>query len=519
MVNNDRDKAAEQLNIFKEAAAKEGSTIITTGHGQPVGKKTASVSIGQRGPLLLQDVAFIDEMAHFDRERIPERVVHAKGAGAFGYLEITHDITQYSCASVFSEVGKKTPLAIRFSTVGGESGSADTVRDPRGFAVKIYTEEGNWDLVGNNTPIFFINDPIMFPSFIHTQKRNPATHLKDADMFWDFITLRPETMHQVSFLFSDRGIPDGYRHMNGYGSHTFKLVNKEGNEYWVKFHYKTDQGIKNLPVEKANELAGSDPDYSIRDLYDAIEDGNFPSWTLSIQVMTPEQVDSCGFNPFDLTRIWPHSQFPLLPVGKMVLDRNPKNYFAEVEQIAFSPANMPPGIEASPDKMLQGRLFSYPDTHRHRLGPNYNQIPVNCPYRARVKNYQRDGPMCVDGNQADAPNYFPNSFSGPQECPRAKQVATRPKVAGDADRFDEFDSDLSQVRAFWEKTLNAEERARLADNIGGHAKDTQAFIQARIVKNWSMVCEDFGAQIRDALLKHNTPKRADELKELLAAAA
>ncbi|XP_037086315.1 catalase-like [Pollicipes pollicipes] len=517
MVNADRDRASEQLNSFQGTAAKEGGPkVLTTAHGTPIGKKTASVSVGRRGPLLLQDVAFVDEMAHFDRERIPERVVHAKGAGAFGYLEITHDITQYSSADVFSEVGKKTPLAVRFSTVGGESGSADTVRDPRGFAVKIYTEQGNWDLVGNNTPIFFINDPIMFPSFIHTQKRNPATHLKDPDMFWDFITLRPETMHQVSFLFSDRGIPDGHRHMNGYGSHAFKLVNKDGIEHWVKFHYKTDQGIKNLPVEKAGALSGSDPDYSIRDLYNAIEEGNFPSWTLSIQVMSQDKVNNCGFNPFDLTKIWPHSEFPLIPVGKMVLNKNPKNYFAEVEQLAFSPANMPPGIEASPDKMLQGRLFSYPDTHRHRLGPNYLQIPVNCPFKTRVHNYQRDGPMCTTDNQAGAPNYFPNSFSGPQECPKAKQAESKLVVEGEANRYDEFDNDTSQVRAFWEKTLKEEERQRLADNIGGHASDTQPFIQARIVKNWSMVCEDFGARIRDALLKHNTPKKAEELKALLA---
>lgn len=296
-------------------------------------------------------------MSHFDRERIPERVVHAKGAGAFGYFEVTSpEIQKYSAAKLFNAVGKKTPIAIRFSTVGGESGSADTVRDPRGFAMKFYTEDGIWDLVGNNTPIFFIRDPILFPSFIHTQKRNPATHLKDADMFWDFISLRPETTHQVMFLFSDRGIPDGYRHMNGYGSHTFKLINDDGKPSYCKFHFKTNQKIKNLPVDRANELAASDPDYSIRDLYSAIAKGDYPQWNCHIQTMTYDEAQKASFNPFDVTKVWPQAEYPLIPVGKLVLDRNPNNYFAEVEQIAFSPANLVPGIEPSPDKMLQGKF-------------------------------------------------------------------------------------------------------------------------------------------------------------------
>lgn len=296
-------------------------------------------------------------------------------------------------------IRQKTTIAIRFSTVGGESGSADTARDPRGFAIKFYTDDGIWDCVGNNTPIFFIRDPILFPSFIHTQKRNPATHLKDADMFWDFISLRPETTHQVMFLFGDRGTPDGFRHMNGYGSHTFKLVNDKGEAVYCKFHFKTDQKIKNLEVSTANDLAGSDPDYSIRDLYNAIATGNFPSWTAYVQIMTFEQAEKFEFNPFDLTKIWPQSQYPLIKYGKLVLDRNPGNYFAEVEQIAFAPSNLVPGIEPSPDKMLQGRLFAYSDTHRHRLGANHLQLPVNCPYRVQKKNYQRDGPMNINENQ------------------------------------------------------------------------------------------------------------------------
>lgn len=330
--------------------------VVTTAFGAPIGIKDATQSVGPRGPLLLQDVNFLDEMSHFDRERIPERVVHAKGAGAFGYFEVTDpEIQKYSAAKLFSQVGKRTPIAVRFSTVGGESGSADTVRDPRGFAMKFYTEDGIWDLVGNNTPIFFIRDPILFPSFIHTQKRNPATHLKDADMFWDFISLRPETTHQVMILFSDRGIPDGYRHMNGYGSHTFKLINDKGEPIYTKFHFKTNQKIKNLDVERAHELSASDPDYSIRDLYNAIAKGDYPSWSVKIQVMNYDQAQSAPFNPFDVTKVWPQGEYPLIPVGQFTLDRNPNNYFAEVEQIAFSPANLVPGIEPSPDKMLQGK--------------------------------------------------------------------------------------------------------------------------------------------------------------------
>jgi catalase len=449
--------------------------------------------------MLMQDAVYMDEMAHFDRERIPERVVHAKGAGAFGYFEVTDDITQYCCAKVFEKIGKRSKLFIRFSTVGGESGSADTARDPRGFAVKIYTEEGNWDLVGNNTPIFFIRDPFLFPSFIHTQKRNPVTHLKDPDMFWDFISLRPETTHQVSFLFSDRGIPDGYRHMNGYGSHTFKLVNSDGQPTYCKFHYKTDIGIKNIGVDKAAVLAGTNPDYAIKDLYDSIVNGDYPSWTLSIQLMTFEQAEKFRWNPFDLTKIWPQTDFPRIPVGKLVLNRNPSNYFAEVEQVAFSPAHMVPGIEPSPDKMLQGRLFSYDDTHRHRLGANYHQIPVNCPYAVRSNNYQRDGPMNVDGNQGGAPNYFPNSFNGPVDD-LAHSISKTTLMAADVKKYNTRDDDnFSQVTNFWLNVLSREERERLVFNIASHLKDAQGFIQERAVRNFSEVHPDYGGGIAQLL--------------------
>ncbi|KAK6638501.1 hypothetical protein RUM43_006768 [Polyplax serrata] len=491
-----RDPASEQLSNFKKNHPKPG--VLVTGHGAPIDDKLNSLTIGPRGPMLLQDVTYIDEIAHFDRERIPERVVHAKGAGAFGYFEVTNDIRKYCKANVFSEVGKRTPVTVRFSTVGGESGSADTVRDPRGFAVKFYTEEGNWDLVGNNTPVFFIRDPIFFPSFIHTQKRNPVTHLKDPDMFWDFITLRPETTHQVMILFSDRGIPDGYRHMNGYGSHTFKLVNDKGEAVYCKFHLKTDQGIKNCLPTKAGQLSAEDPDYSIRDLYNAIEAGNYPSWSMYIQVMTFAQAEQHKYNPFDVTKIWPHAEFPLIPVGKMVLNRNPKNYFAEVEQIAFAPSHLVPGIEASPDKMLQGRLFSYADTQRHRLGANYLQIPVNCPYRTSVTNYQRDGPQNYGNNQGGAPNYYPNSFNGPVDDKKYKPHTF--KASGDVARYNSGDDDnFTQAGDLWAKVLSNEERERLVQNIAGHLKDAADFIQERAVKNFTAVNSDLGRRLAEKL--------------------
>ncbi|KZC09248.1 Catalase [Dufourea novaeangliae] len=460
----------------------------------------ASLTVGPRGPMLIQDFVYLDEMSHFTRERIPERVVHAKGAGAFGYFEVTHDITKYSKAKVFSRIGKRTPVAVRFSTVGGESGSADTVRDPRGFAVKFYTEEGIWDLVGNNTPIFFIKDPLFFPSFIHTQKRNPSTHLKDPDMFWDFISLRPETTHQVMFLFADRGIPDGYRHMNGYGSHTFKLVNANNEVVYCKFHYKTDQGIKNLLAEKAAQLSASDPDYSIRDLYNAIAANRCPTWTFFIQVMTQAQAKTFRWNPFDVTKIWPHKEFPLIPVGKLVLDRNPENYFADVEQMAFDPAHMVSGIEPSADKMLQGRLFAYGDTHRHRLGPNHLQLPVNCPYKAiSAMNYQRDGLMTLY-NQGGAPNYYPNSFNGPKECPAVRSPSFC--VSGDVDRYEpENEDDFGQATTFWRDVLDSEAKTRLVNNMVASLRNASTFIAERAVKNFSEVDVELGRRLTEGLRK------------------
>jgi catalase len=382
---------------------------LTTASGSPYYENENSMSVGPRGPLLLQDYILHEKMAHFNRERIPERVVHAKGSGAFGTFTVTHDITKYTRAKVFSEIGKQTRTFLRFSTVGGEKGSADTERDPRGFALKFYTEDGNWDLVGNNTPVFFIKDPKKFGDFIHTQKRDPYNNCKSPAMMWDFWSLNPESLHQVLILMSDRGTPDGYRHMNGYGSHTFSLLNADNERVWVKFHFKTAQGIKNFENDEAVKMKGLDADYAQRDLVKAIDGGDFPRWNVKIQVMTEEQAKTFRWNPFDLTKVWPHGDFPLIDVGVLELNENPNNYFADVEQSAFAPAHVIDGISYSPDKMLQGRILSYPDAHRYRLGGNYEQIPVNrCPFA--VTNYQRDGKMRVDGNGGRNPNYFPNSF-------------------------------------------------------------------------------------------------------------
>jgi catalase len=503
MASKEKDVAKDQLPDLLKENLKIKDNNLTLLEGRPIGDKTNVLTIGPHGPLLIQDTTFIEEIAHFDRERIPERVVHAKGGGAFGYFEVTKpEIQKYCKAAIFSQVGKKTPMLARFSTVGGESGSADTVRDPRGFALKFYTDEGNWDLVGNNTPIFFIRDPIFFPSFIHTQKRNPQTHLKDPNMHWDFATLRQETVHQMMFLFSDRGTPDGFRHMDGFGSHTFKLVNSDDKPFYCKFHLKTDQGIKNLPVDKAHELASSDPDYSIRDLYNAIANKKFPSWTMYVQIMTYEQAATHKDNPFDVTKVWFHKDYPLIEVGRMTLNENPTNYFAQIEQAAFCPSTFVPGIEPSPDKMLQGRLFSYKDTHRHRLGANEHAIEVNRPRCPVMHPTYRDGPYQHGPNGGALPNYYPNSFMS--TVTDKKYLDYVDKYVGDIARHESGNDDnYSQPALFWIKVLKPEERERLVDNIAGHMKDAAPFLQERGIKMFTNVHADFGAKLRARLQKYN----------------
>lgn len=472
---------------------------LTTANGTPVDDDQNTLTAGARGPALLQDIHLIEKLAHFDRERIPERVVHAKGAGAWGYFEVTHDVTKYTRAKFLSEVGKRTEVFVRFSTVGGEKGSADTERDPRGFAVKFFTEEGNYDMVGNNTPIFFIRDPLKFPDFIHTQKRHPGTNLKDPNMFWDFLSLTPESVHQVTILFSDRGTPYGYRHMNGYSGHTFKWYNEKGEYFWVKLHFKTEQGIRNLTREEAVRLAGEDPDFATRDLYEAIERGEHPAWTVYAQIMTPEQAQDYRFDIFDITKVWPHADFPLIPVGRMVLNRNPRNYFAEVEQAAFSPGNLVPGIAPSPDKMLQGRLFSYHDTHRHRLGANYQLLPVNRPRGTEVHSYQRDGFMRFDDNGGDGPNYWPNSFGGPEPRP---EVAEPPfEVEGEAARqkYVHPNDDFVQAGALYRQVMNEEERARLVGNLVAHMSGAIERIQYRQAALFYKCDPEYGTRVAEGL--------------------
>ncbi len=441
---------------------------LTSASGSPYFENENSMSVGQRGPLLLQDYILHEKMAHFNRERIPERVVHAKGSGAFGTFTVTNDITKYTRAKLFNEVGKQTRIFLRFSTVGGEKGSADTERDPRGFALKFYTEDGNWDLVGNNTPVFFVKDPKKFGDFIHTQKRDPYTNCKSATMMWDYWSLNPESLHQVLILMSDRGTPDGYRHMNGYGSHTFSLINADNERVWVKFHFKTAQGIKNFINDEAVKMKGLDPDYAQRDLVRAIDNGDFPRWNMKIQVMTNEQAKTYKWNPFDLTKVWPHADFPLIDVGTIELNQNPDNYFADVEQSAFAPAHVVDGISYSPDRMLQGRLLSYPDAHRYRLGGNYEQIPVNrCPYA--VNNYQRDGQMRVDGNGGRNPNYFPNSFDNIVADDSYKQPVweLEDSLAGWYDRNAPGENDhYSQPGNLW-RLMTPEQKINTVNNIVG----------------------------------------------------
>jgi catalase len=475
----------------------KGNKYLTTGNGAPVGDNQNSMTAGLRGPTLIQDVHLLEKLAHFNRERVPERVVHAKGAGAHGYFEVTNDMSKYTKAKLFNGVGKRTPMFIRFSTVAGELGSADTVRDPRGFAVKFYTEEGNYDLVGNNTPIFFIRDAIKFPDFIHTQKRDPKTHLKNPTAVWDFWSLSPESLHQVTYLMGDRGLPATLRHMNGYGSHTFKWVDADGAAVWVKYHFKSEQGVKNMSPELAGKLAGDNPDYHTEDLFNAIDKGDFPAWRLHVQIMPFEDAETYRFDPFDVTKVWSHKDYPLIEVGRMVLNRNPENYFAEVEQATFSPGTMVPGVEASPDKMLQGRLFAYSDAHRYRVGPNHNLMPINRP-KVEVNNYQRDGAMRSDNNGGGSVYYEPNSFSGPKEEPQYKQTAFQVTGVAEQAAYDHNDH-YTQAGDLY-RLLSEEERARLIETVVGAMKPVERDdIKLRQIQHFYKADPEYGEKVAKGL--------------------
>ncbi|KAJ2159065.1 catalase A [Coemansia sp. RSA 552] len=479
--------------------------VMTTGVGGPVQSNQTSLTAGAEGPVLLQDFHLIDKLAHFDRERIPERVVHAKGAGAHGYFELTNDMSHLTCAKFLNgEKGKRTPLFMRFSVVAGESGSADTARDVRGFSLKFYTEEGNFDMVGNNTPVFFVRDPLKFPDFIHTQKRDPRTHLKNPDMQWDFFSSVPESLHQVMILHSNRGTPDGYRHMHGFSSHTYKLVDKAGNFHYAKWHFKTNQGIKNLSAAQAEKLAGTNPDYATQDLFEAIERGDYPSWTLYFQVLTEEDARNYPYNIMDVTKVVSQKKFPLQEVGRFVLDRNPENYFAEVEQVALSPSHSVPGIAPSSDRMLQGRLFSYPDAHRYRLGANHLQLPINSP-AVPTRNQQRDGLMALGDNGGRLPNYEPNSLGGPSENPQALDTNRGTKVEGVIGHhtYELTDKDFDQPRDLY-NLLSESERKDMIDNFVASIALAQPLFQRNIIKQMYRVHKDFGARV-EALLKERCP--------------
>ena len=471
---------------------------MTTDAGRSVGDNQNSLTVGPRGPVVFEDFLLFEKMAHFNRERIPERVVHAKGSGAHGYFVCTNgDMAKYTSAALLSAAGKHTPTFLRFSTVGGEKGSADTERDPRGFALKFYTEEGNWDMVGNNTPVFFIRDPLKFSDFIHTQKRDPETNLKSPTMMWDFWSLSPESLHQVTILFSDRGTPDGYRRMDGFSSHTFSLINRKNELFYAKWHFKTKQGIKNFTREQADGMRGKDPDYAQRDLFDAIAKGDFPKWRVSVQIMPEKEAETYHINPFDLTKVWPHRDYPLIEVGELVLDRNPVNYFAEVEQAAFEPKNIVRGMGFSPDKMLQARLISYPDAHRYRLGVNYDTLPINTP-QCPVHTYNRDGAMRFDGNSGSAHNYEPNSFQGPTEDPAFRE---RPRtITGSVDRHNHrLDSDYYSQPGDLFRVMPADARERLIGNIVASMKSVPERIQKLQIQHFYKADPAYGAGVAKGL--------------------
>ena len=476
---------------------------LTTRGGAPVASNENSLSAGPKGPLLLEDVWLVEKHAHFNRERVPERVVHAKGAGAFGTFEVTNDMSKYTKAKLFNGVGTRTELAARFSHVAIEAGGADAYRDLRGFSVKFYTSEGNYDLVGNDTPIFFVRDPLKFVDFIHSQKRDPQTHLRDHAMQWDFWTLSPESIHQVLWLMGDRGIPAGYEYMNGYGSHTFMWINAGGEKFWIKYHLHTEQGIKCLTDAQAGQLRGDEEklDSYTQSLFNRIDAGNTAAWKLSVQIMPFDAAFSYKYDAFDLTKVWLHADYPLIPVGRMVLDRNPVNYFAEIESLAMNPSNIVPGIYFSPDKMLQGRIFAYADAHRYRIGSNYESLPVNAAKHAKTNNpYQRDGSMPARDNGGSAPNYAPNSRGGPIADTRYAEPSYA-ALSGATGRYEQTareNDDYAQATLFW-KMIGSEAQDRLVVTIATHMATVPPPIRKRAAVMFSKVDATFGKRMAEKL--------------------
>jgi catalase len=474
----------------------------TTLSGQPVGSDEHSLSVGPDGAIALHDQYLVEKLAQFNRERVPERVVHAKGGGAFGHFQVTNDVSPWTKAAVF-QPGVETDMLARFSSVAGELGSPDTWRDVRGFALRFYTTEGNYDMVGNNTPVFFIRDGMKFPDFIHSQKRLPGSHLRDLDMQWDFWTLSPESAHQVTYLMGDRGVPATWRHMQGYSSHTYQWINQQGERFWVKYHFTTDQGVRNITAAEAEALAGTDADHYIRDLWEAIERGEHPSWTMKVQVMPYEDAHTYRFNPFDLTKIWPHGDYPLTEVGRFTLNRNPENYFAQIEQAAFAPSNLVPGIGASPDKMLLARMFAYRDAHRYRVGANADQLPVNSPV-SPVNSYTRDGSMRYGIDPASAPVYAPNSWGGPAASPELAGESAGWQSDGELVRaaasLHAEDDDFGQARTMIREVFDDAARARLVATLAGQAAGlTRPEVKDRFFQYWTSIDPDIAEQVSQAL--------------------
>ncbi len=478
--------------------------ILTTESGAPVADNQNSQTAGASGPVLMQDQHLIEKLARFNREQIPERIVHARGSGAYGDFEVTADVTPWTRANFLSEIGKQTRVFVRFSTVAGSRGAPEAVRDPRGFAIKFYTEDGNYDLTGNNTPIFFIHDPLKFPDFIHSQKADPHSNKQEADNVWDFFSLSPEATHMFTWLFGDRGIPATYRNMNGYGSHTYQWVNEAGETTWVKYHFKTDQGIKCLTESEAATLAGIDPESHTSDLQQAIDGGDFPSWTLKVQLMPAADAERYGINPFDITKVWPHADYPVMEVGRMTLNGNPENYFSDVEQAGFDPGNFVSGIGPSPDKMLQGRLFAYGDAHRYRLGINHTQLPVNQPRATVADNYGRDGTMRFDANGGADKNYEPNSFDGPVQTDSPLYNPLESSGGSGTYEWDERETDNFTQAGMLYRLMSSDEKDRLIAAIAGSLSGVQKTdvgdgIVARSIGHFRQADADFGDRLESAV--------------------
>ncbi|XP_075971175.1 catalase-like [Anticarsia gemmatalis] len=487
------DPVDDQMVIFKEKTLGPIG-VMTTAAGAPINLKEATVTLNEK---LISNEFFMESMTHFVRERIPERVVHAKAAGAFGYFEVTHDFSDICKAKLFNRVGKRTPVAARFSPVIQERGSIDTSRETRGFGIKFYTEEGNFDIVGLNTPMYAYKDPILFPTFVRVQRRNPSTNVFDPNMLWDFITLRPESLHVFLMVFGDRGIPDGYRHMPGFSVHTYQLVNDRGENYFVRFHFMPDLGIKTLRSKKAKKIAGEDPDYATKDLYRAIGNGDFPSWTVSVQVLTLNDVKNAGFDVFDLTKVLPLDKYPLRPLGKLVLNKNPINYFAEIEQLALSPSHLVPGILGAPDKVFEARRLAYRDAQYYRLGGNFFNIPVNCPLQSKPLTYNRDSEAPLNDNMRDIPNYYPNTFNGPVPYVDKDGVDLIDIYQGPPNNYD-------QARELYVNEMTSDERTRLVENIVDSLRKVTKSLKDRAVKAFQLVHSDLSERVREGLLANRT---------------